>query len=135
MMSLGPTGGSVYVEGISDLNALNKFRSNVYFVAADSVDPVLDYKTARNELGAHNKTLLEKPEYILINKKDLVSPEIIAKIAEKFKEFNKNVTSISVLDMDSIELVKKILNGLILKKTHKKASAPGAEQRKQGQRP
>jgi GTPase involved in cell partitioning and DNA repair len=71
----------------------------------------------RNELGAYNKLLLEKPEYVLVSKKDIVSSSIAREVVKKLEELNKNVTPISVFDRDSIELVKKILNDLILKKT------------------
>jgi len=86
-------------------------------VTADSVNPVLDYKTVRNELGAYNKMLLEKSEYLFISKKDLVSSDTITEIIKKFRELNKNVMPISIFDWESIELVKKILNDLILEKT------------------
>ncbi|MFC1629758.1 GTPase ObgE [Patescibacteria group bacterium] len=103
--------------GIKFLRHIERTKVIFHFITADSVDPISDYKTVRSELGAHNKTLLQKPEYIFISRKDLVPPETIAKIVRKLKEFNKNITPISVFDWDSIELVKKILNGLILEKT------------------
>ena len=74
----------------------------------------------RNELGAYNKLLLEKPEYLFISKKDAVSEVAADEVAEKLKELNKNITQISIFDWDSIELVKKILNDLILEKTEQK---------------
>ncbi len=91
-----------------------------HLVAADSSDPVADYKTVRNELGTYNELLLEKPEYVFISKKDEVSSEVIAEMIEKLKEYNKNVIPISIIDQDSLELVKKILNKLILEKTEQK---------------
>ena len=106
--------------GIKFLRHIERTKVLFHFVVADSADPILDYKTVRSELGAYSKMLLEKPEYIFISKKDLVSPEIIAEITEKLKKINKNVTPISVFDWDSIELVKKILNSLILEKTEKR---------------
>lgn len=103
--------------GIKFLRHVERTKILFHFVAADSVDPVLDYKTVRRELGTYNKTLLEKPEYLFISKKDLVSSDVVAEIVDKF---NKNATPISIFDWDSIELVKKILNDLILEKTEKK---------------
>ena len=103
--------------GIKFLRHIERTKTLFHFVAADSNDPVADYKTVRSELGAYNKLLLEKPEYIFISKKDAVLPDVIAKTAEKLKELNRNTTPISIFDRGSIELVKKILNDLILEKT------------------
>ncbi len=106
--------------GIKFLKHVERTKILFHFVAADSVNPVLDYKTVRNELGTYNKMLLEKPEYLFISKKDLVSSDTIAEMMEKLRELNKNVTPISIFDWESIELVKKILNDLISEKTEKK---------------
>ena len=106
--------------GIKFLRHIERTKIIFHFVAADSVDPVLDYKTVRSELGAYNKLLLEKPEYLFISKKDTVSSDIVAKAAEKLKELNKNATPISIFSRESIELVRKILNNLILEKTEGK---------------
>ncbi len=105
--------------GIKFLKHVERTKILFHFVAADSINPILDYKTVRNELRAYNKMLLEKPEYLFISKKDLVSSDTSAEIMKKLKELNKNITLISIYDWESIELVKKILNDLILKKTEK----------------
>ncbi len=106
--------------GIKFLRHIERTKILFHFVAADSADPLLDYKTVRAELGAYNKMLLEKPEYVFLSKKDAVSESLAQEAAEKLKELNKNVTQISIFDWDSIELVKKILNELILEKTEQK---------------
>jgi len=103
--------------GIKFLRHIERTKTLFHFVAADSVNPVADYRTVRNELGTYNKLLLEKPEYVLVSKKDIVSSSIAQETEEKLEELNKNVTPISIFDRDSLELVKKILNDLILKKT------------------
>ena len=105
--------------GIKFLKHVERTKILFHFVAADSVNPVLDYKTVRNELRVYNKMLLEKPEYLFISKKDLVSSDTITEMMEKFRELNKNVTPISIFDWESIKLVKKILNDLISEKTEK----------------
>jgi len=102
--------------GIKFLRHIERTKTLFHFVAADSVDPVVDYKTVRGELGTYNKLLLEKPEYVLVSKKDIVSPDIVSEAVKKLKKLNKNVTLISIFDWDSLELVKKILNNLISEK-------------------
>jgi len=105
--------------GIKFLRHIERTKTLFHFVAADSVDPVVDYKTVRGELGTYNKLLLEKPEYVLVSKKDIVSSDIVSEAVKKLKKLNKNVTLISIFDWDSLELVKKILNNLISEKQNK----------------
>jgi len=106
--------------GIKFLRHIERTKILFHFVAADSADPVSDYKTARGELGAYNKMLLEKPEYVFLSKKDAVSENAANEVAGNLKKLNKNIIQISIFDWDSIELVKKILNELILEKTELK---------------
>ncbi len=103
--------------GIKFLRHIERTKVIFHFVAADSADPMLDYKTVRNELGLYNKMLLEKPEYVFLSRKDAVLDNDANKAAEDLRKLNKNVIQISIFDWDSIELVKKILNGLISEKT------------------
>jgi len=107
--------------GIKFLRHIERTKILFHFVAADSSDPVADYKTVRSELGAYNKLLLEKPEYIFISKKDTVLPNVVVETVKKLKKLNKNVIPISIFDKKSIELVRKILNNLILEKTEQKS--------------
>src|SRR4030042_4313530 len=103
--------------GIKFLRHIERTKILFHLVAADSADPVTDYKTVRNELGAYSKLLLEKPEYLIVSKKDAVLPDVAVKVTEKIKKLNRNATPISLFDWDSIKLVKKILNSLISEKT------------------
>ena len=106
------------IEGASEGKGLGtKFlrhieRTNVlfHFVSADSSNPLSDYKTVRNELGTYNALLLEKPEYIFISKSDTVEKNVIKKIKDDFKKIGKTAESISIIDIDSLNIVKKILN-------------------------
>ncbi len=103
--------------GIKFLRHVERTKILFHFISADSVDPILDYETVRNELGTYNKELLEKPEYVFISKKDLVSAEVISGMIDKFKGLSKEAVPISIFDWDSIEFVKKILSVLISEKT------------------
>ena len=87
-----------------------------HFIAADSFNPVLDYEAVRRELKAYNRTLLEKPEYIFISKDDMASIEVVEDIVGKFKKINKEVVPISILNPQSINHVKKVLDFLISEK-------------------
>ena len=110
--------------GIKFLRHIERTKILFHFIAADSVDPVADYKTARNEMGKYNKLLLEKPEYLFLSKKDVISPDTVVKMTARLKKLNKKATPISIFDWDSIELVKKIINDLILDKAAFKYEVP-----------
>ena len=108
--------------GIKFLRHIERTKILFHLVAADSSDPVSDYKTVRSELETYNKLLLEKPEYLFMSKKDAVSENTANEVAGNLKKLNNNIIQISIFDWDSIELVKKILNSLISEKTEQKDS-------------
>jgi len=102
--------------GIKFLRHVERTKVLFHFISADSPNPVKDYESVRAELEAYNKSLLEKPEYIFLSKSDAVEKNIISKIKKEFKNIDKDVVSISIIDPKSIEAVKKILNNIILEK-------------------
>lgn len=105
--------------GIKFLRHIERTRVLFHFVSSDSEDPIQDYKSVRKELEKYNKELLEKPEYIFLSKSDTVLPETTLKIQDRFRKMGKEVFVISIIDAESVESVKKILNKLILEKTAK----------------
>lgn len=106
------------IEGASDGKGLgHKFLKHVertkiifHFLAADSEDITADYNTIKKELGAFNDTLLEKPEYILVSRSDMVTPEALKEKLKQAKKINKNAMPISIHNWDQIQKVKEILN-------------------------
>lgn len=98
------------------LKHVERTRVLFHFVAADSVDPVTDYKKIREELGKFNAELLKKPEYVIVSRADEKVPKEVEKIMNKLKKLNKNVFSLSLLDDKSVENVKKLLNKIKDKK-------------------
>jgi GTP-binding protein len=103
--------------GIKFLRHIERTKVLFHFVSADSTDPIMDYKTVRKELSEYNKLLLEKDEYIFLSKSDTASSEIISKITKEFGKIKKEIIPISIIDFESVENVKKILNRLISEKT------------------
>lgn len=102
--------------GTKFLRHIERTRELFHFVAADSENPLEDYKTVRAELETYNPLLLEKPEYIFISKSDTANTETIEKIKNEFAKINKEATAISIIDSESLDKVKKILNKLIKEK-------------------
>lgn len=86
------------IEGASEGKGLgDKFLRHVertkilfHLVSAESEDPIQDYKTIRNELGAYSKTLLEKDEYLFLSKSDVTDPKEAKKKLTALKKLNKN---------------------------------------------
>lgn len=105
--------------GIKFLRHVERTKVLFHFVSCESEDPVEDYKSVRKELENYNKELLDKPEYIFLSKSDTATPEITSKLQDKFRKMGKEVNVISIIDAESIESVKKILNRLIQDKTIK----------------
>lgn len=102
--------------GIKFLRHVERTKILFHLVSGESENPALDYKTIRKELGAYNKTLLKKEEYLFISKSDSISPKELKKKIAFLKKLNKNAKPISIYDLDSIEAVKKILNKIIKQK-------------------
>lgn len=99
--------------GIKFLRHIERTKVLFHFVSAESQNPTKDYASVRTELELYNKKLLEKPEYIFISKGDTASKDRILEIKEEFKKNEKEAEVISIIEPDSIDAVKKILNKLI----------------------
>lgn len=102
--------------GIKFLRHIERTGALFHFVSADSSNPRADYETVRSEIGKYNKRLLEKEEYLILSKSDLVSDKDLKNKIEILKQLNPKITSVSLLDDGSINNVKKILDSLNLKK-------------------
>lgn len=106
------------IEGAAEGKGLgHKFLKHIertkilfHFIAADSENPLEDYKIIREELGKFNKELLEKQEWIIISKTDESNPQAVKKIVDKLKKKNPKVLTLSLLDDESVENLKKVLN-------------------------
>ncbi|OGZ65599.1 MAG: hypothetical protein A3C06_00655 [Candidatus Taylorbacteria bacterium RIFCSPHIGHO2_02_FULL_46_13] len=103
--------------GIKFLKHVERTRVFFHLVAADSADPLQDYATVRAELEGYNPALLEKQEYLFLSKTDTVSKEKVKEIFAEFKKIGKKIEPISIIDGESLEMVKKVLNHLINQKT------------------
>lgn len=98
--------------GIKFLKHVERTKIIFHFLAADSEDILADYKTIRAELKAFNSALLEKPEYVLVSRSDMVDEKTLKKILTKAKKINKNAAPISIHNWEQIQKVKEILNEL-----------------------
>lgn len=102
--------------GVKFLRHIERTKTLFHFISAESPDPEHDYKVIRNELGAYNKELLGKPEYVFLSKADLLDKNEVEKKLDKLKAIGKKATAISVIDDTSISRVEEILRELINQK-------------------
>jgi GTPase len=93
--------------GIGFLKHIEKVKTLLHVISAESTDPLKDYKTIREEMGSYKKELLEKDEIILVTKSDLIDEDTLKNILKKFK--GKRVFPISIHDFDSLEKLKSLL--------------------------
>ena len=102
--------------GIKFLRHIERVKILFHFISAESADSVKDYQIIRNELGAYNKELLEKTEYIFLSKSDLLEGEEIKKKISMLKTTGKKILAISINDKNRIKQVEKILREIIKQK-------------------
>ncbi len=94
--------------GINFLKHIEKVSTLLHCISTESTNPLKDYKTVRKEMGKYNKSLLQKPEIILITKSDLVDKKALLKIKKGFDKKAK-ILEVSIHDWDSLEKLKSIL--------------------------
>ena len=81
-----------------------------HFISAESDDPKKDYQLIRKELGAHNKALLKKTEYLFLSKSDILDETDRKKKLAILKKLNANASATSVNDEESMKKMKELLN-------------------------
>jgi GTPase len=98
-------------KGLGDkfLKHIERTKALIYCIDSSALNPVEDYKIIRKELESFKQELLEKKEFILLTKKDLVSEEIIDQITKDFKKMKIDVRAVSVYSEEDIESLKKLL--------------------------
>lgn len=98
--------------GFKFLKHIERTKTLFHLVAADSEDPVNDYKTVRAELKKFNPELCEKDEFVFLSRCDEATPKQLKDAIAKFAKLDIVPESISVLDSDSIDRVRAALNSL-----------------------
>ncbi|MBI4088346.1 GTPase ObgE [Candidatus Kaiserbacteria bacterium] len=96
--------------GVKFLKHIERTKTLFHLISAESADPVRDYGIIRKELETYGATLAEKKEYVLLTKSDAVAPDHLAQTLEALKKAGITARPISVLEPESLEEVKKVLN-------------------------
>jgi len=96
--------------GVKFLKHIERTKVLFHLVSAESDDPVKDHAVIRKELVAYSPELAEKTEYVFLTKSDTVSAESVQEKLSALKYAGIEATPFSVLDTESLNEVKKILN-------------------------
>ncbi len=99
--------------GIKFLKHIQRTKALAHVISAESETPFYDYEAVRKELREFDPSLLEKPEIILINKSDLVSPGKIKKIKTELKPTKREILVTSIHDYESIQKLRERLKSLV----------------------
>lgn len=96
--------------GFKFLRHIERTKILFHLISAESRDAIESYQIIRKELGAYNKLLLQKEEYVFLTKADLFDAAEIQQKISKLKKINPTATALSLYDSTSINQVEKILN-------------------------
>jgi GTP-binding protein len=105
--------------GIKFLRHVERTKTLFHLISAESQDPAEDYRIIRQELGAYNKELLKKQEYVFLCKSDLVSKAELKEKLGQLRKIGVSALPLSIIDDESMKGVEVILRELIKQKTKK----------------
>ncbi len=103
--------------GVDFLRHIEKTKILIHLIDLTNTSPKKAYDTIRNEFKKFNSLLLEKPEYILLTKTDLVKKETVKKVSTLFAKTGLQVFTCSVYDEGSIAALKQHLIVFLEKST------------------
>lgn len=98
--------------GAKFLRHIERTRVLFHLVSSESTDAPTDYRAVRAELGAFNKAILQKPEYLFLTKSDLASPSSLRSQTEELRKVNPHATPISIHEEASLERLEAILRDI-----------------------
>lgn len=102
--------------GTKFLRHIERTRVLFHLISAESEDPAKDHHVIRSELGKHSKALLEKKEYVILSKSDLLDAPMLKKRLTALKKLNPSATALSIYDPDSMATLERLLGKLMEEK-------------------
>lgn len=100
--------------GTKFLRHVSRTKTLLHCIAADSADPVATYKIIRAELAAYEAQLIDKDEYILLTKSDLVDAKTLKKQMTALKKLKRPLLAVSIHDTDQLNQLKKLLDSITI---------------------
>jgi len=98
--------------GIKFLKHIERTRILFHCISSDSLDLEKDYQIIRKEIADFHSALTNKQEYLFLTKSDNLSGKETRERLKVLEKHNPLVIAISILDEESIEKVKNILDNL-----------------------
>ena len=89
------------------LRHVERCAATLHVVDAAAADPVGDFLAVREELSAFDAALAAKPFSILINKRDLVEPDALARVEADFEALGHDVAAASAATGDGVATVAR----------------------------
>jgi GTP-binding protein len=99
--------------GIKFLKHIKRTSTLAHLISLENEKPMDVYKKIRKELGAYDKTLLEKDEIIVLTKTDMVDQKVIDKRIKEFEKLGNPVLTLSLYDDKSVKAFMKELAKLL----------------------
>ncbi len=96
--------------GVKFLKHIERTKVLFHLIDAESEDVVRDYRVIRKELETYNPELLEKTEDVFLTKSDMVSAAELKEKMAALKKAGLKPIAVSILEPESMEKVKKLLN-------------------------
>lgn len=91
---------------------IERTKSLIHCISALSEDSLKDYEIVRNELSLYNKSILKKPEVLVLTKVDMVTKTEEDKKIKSLKKVCKNVVPFSILDDELVNNLKFRISNL-----------------------
>lgn len=99
--------------GIKFLRHTKRTKALAHLVSLENEKPMVVYKQIRKELGAYDKSLLEKDEIIVLTKTDMVTEKVVEKVKKEFEKLGKPVLTLTLYDDASVKNFMKELAKLV----------------------
>ncbi|MCJ7740933.1 GTPase ObgE [Candidatus Microgenomates bacterium] len=99
--------------GVDFLRHIEKTKILLHLIDLTGSTPKKTYDIVREEFRKFNPRLLDKPEYILLTKTDLVDEKVIKRVTKLFTKLGKQVLTCSIYDPNSIDILKPTLVDLL----------------------
>lgn len=91
------------------LRHVSRTKMLLHLVSLEHEDPLKEYYAIRDELSKYDKSLIEKEEWIILTKKDLVEQQFIDSVVDALVKIEKRVLVVSKNDPESYKIVGDIL--------------------------
>ena len=101
--------------GYKFLRHISRTKMLLHCISCEHDNPKEIYMTIRGELKKYDKSLLDKPEVVLLTKTDLVDERTLKSRVKLFKKTHEHVLTLSVIDDDSVKNFKDELVKILRK--------------------